>query len=296
MVAAEIFIRDATPDDAAPLARFTIDVCARPESHCLQSWSGESDVASESDLREALEGGARYCMALQGNRLVGALGCRLDAERGLLWLEGPLLAEPDPHVATNLWRQLTTRVPRDLRVARALVNQRNEFARQFWGERGLTEQQVSHVFQWLPDPDGWVPAPALRLHDLSAATAHSMHELHSSMFPASYLRLSELLEPEAALWCLCVLAEGGRIDGFVTFGLEEDGEGRVYTLGVHEGLRRQGVGRQLLMGAMARLLDAKAARVLLSVRDADAAARRLYESVGFTLRYSGVALRGKPLF
>jgi ribosomal protein S18 acetylase RimI-like enzyme len=80
--------------------------------------------------------------------------------------------------------------------------------------------------------------------------------------------------------------------GFVVVGLEGDGEGRVYTLGVTPKRRRQGFGRQLLVGALAKLVERGAARVVLSVNDVNARARSLYEAVGFTQAYAGVALRG----
>jgi len=294
MDSAEIFIRDATPDDAAPLARFIIDVCARPEGHCFQSWSGESEVACEVELREALADDTPFCMALDRNRLIGALGCQVDTERHLVWLKGPLMVEPNETLAMNLWRKLAVRVPRDLAAATVFVDVRNEFGSRFWEATGLTDKKVSHVFEW--KPQDLVPAPALRLHEAGPALWRSLSELHASIFPASAVKLEEVMDPDSALNCLCVLSGENRVDGFVTFGLEGGGEGRVYTLGVRDGWRRQGLGRQLLMGAMARLLTASAARVLLTVNDVDVGARRLYESVGFRLLYSGIALRGVPLF
>ena len=59
------------------------------------------------------------------------------------------------------------------------------------------------------------------------------------------------------------------------------GEGEVLTIGVDPGRRREGLGRALLEAGLDRMRGAGARNVFLEVRESNAAARALYESIGF---------------
>ena len=73
---------------------------------------------------------------------------------------------------------------------------------------------------------------------------------------------------------------GGLVCGYVVAWFVLD-EGEIGNLAVHAEVRRQGVGAQLLDGAIAAVRTARVEALYLEVRDSNAAARALYASRGF---------------
>jgi ribosomal protein S18 acetylase RimI-like enzyme len=68
--------------------------------------------------------------------------------------------------------------------------------------------------------------------------------------------------------------------------------GEIQFLGVEEGWRGRGFGRNLLMAGVNWLFEQTGvAAVSLNVREEESQPRRLYESVGFQPRFRGTALR-----
>ncbi len=290
-------IRDADESDASALGRFIVQQCARPESHCIASWAGESEAATTAELRSKIGTNLRYCIAFDDAELVGALGCSVDDEHGTGWLRGPLVAirggeSEQLSCADEMWRHLLRRIPTSLERYTAYLDRENEFATQFWHRAGLESAEASFVFEWRPTKGAAPPAPALRLSPLTPQQENKFGELYRSLFPMSWPGPEQILENRKNFTCLVASDAARELAGFVVIGLEGDGEGRVYTLGVSPKRRRQGYGRQLLVGALAKLVEQGAQRVVLSVNDVNARARSLYEAVGFTQAYSGVALRG----
>lgn len=75
---------------------------------------------------------------------------------------------------------------------------------------------------------------------------------------------------------------GGRIAGYIIF-WSLAGVVDVHNLAVHPRCRRRGIGRSLLLAAINAARSAKASRMTLEVRKSNEPAKRLYESVGFTV-------------
>lgn len=80
---------------------------------------------------------------------------------------------------------------------------------------------------------------------------------------------------------LFVFLDGDRIIGVTEIGVDLDGNGFVDAVGVAPAYQGRGIGRQIIKFAVNRLLDRDIRTVLLSTQDRNAAARRLYEGIGF---------------
>lgn len=76
------------------------------------------------------------------------------------------------------------------------------------------------------------------------------------------------------------LEEGG-VAGYVIAHCAAD-EGEILNLGVAPAHRRRGLGRALVKQVLADLCTRRVRTVYLEVRESNAGARRLYESLGFT--------------
>ncbi len=79
-----------------------------------------------------------------------------------------------------------------------------------------------------------------------------------------------------------VVEEDERLQGFVVFSQVLD-EGSIHNIAVYRAHHRNGLGRLLLVAAVAEMVGADARRCLLEVRRSNKAARRLYEDYGFVM-------------
>ena len=79
-----------------------------------------------------------------------------------------------------------------------------------------------------------------------------------------------------------VIEDENVVQGFVVFSQVLD-EGSIHNIAVQAAQQRKGLGRLLLLAAVATMLRADASRCLLEVRRSNKAARRLYEHNGFAL-------------
>ena len=124
------------------------------------------------------------------------------------------------------------------------------------------------------------PRAPIVLRPAREADLEAVLDIEQASFadPWSRSAFVELLDdPRVAF----LIAEaGGLVRGYVVAWFVLD-EGEIGNLAVHAEVRRQGVGAQLLDGAIAAVRTARVEALYLEVRDSNAAARALYASRGF---------------
>ncbi len=124
--------------------------------------------------------------------------------------------------------------------------------------------------------------PALSVGGAPAALA----AIHAACFPEEPWSAEAISTLAAGPGVFALTANAGAAAadpaalGFVMVRCIAD-ECEILTLCVHPGQRRQGLGRALLLAAMARARALGAERVLLEVAEDNGAARALYGSLGF---------------
>jgi len=113
-----------------------------------------------------------------------------------------------------------------------------------------------------------------------------------AIFPTGYYSGERILKMIGSSHQVFTVVEGREVVGFAVASVDESlSTGEIQFLGVREDCRGQGHGRCLLMSATDWLVkEAQVSRVCLNVGEDVANARGLYESVGFTLRFTGVGL------
>ncbi len=122
----------------------------------------------------------------------------------------------------------------------------------------------------------------MRLIEATPAMAGLLAELHARAFPphqawdASFI--ARILDLPGNMGLLAEAPEGPA--GFILHSLAAD-EGEILTVAVLPEMRRRGIGRRLLSGAMAELGMRGARRVFLDVDAENRAAVALYERAGF---------------
>jgi ribosomal protein S18 acetylase RimI-like enzyme len=125
------------------------------------------------------------------------------------------------------------------------------------------------------------------------ADRESIRPLHDAEFPATYAPVERLLPDQPDGKFHVVVAEDpdqpGRFLGYAAGRVQPDGAGYLDYLAVSDAARGRGTGRDLLVAISTWLLEhAPQHDVNLTVQDHRTPARRLYESLRFTLQLSMV--------
>ena len=122
------------------------------------------------------------------------------------------------------------------------------------------------------------------LRTVTAADLPSIDPLHEAEFPASYFTAAQLVERAGAGEQVVLVAEGddGAFGGYVAGRVQPDGDGYLDFVAVDPTARGSGMGRRLIVELTRQVLPATTTgRVNLTVQTHRAAARSLYESLGF---------------
>jgi [ribosomal protein S18]-alanine N-acetyltransferase len=127
---------------------------------------------------------------------------------------------------------------------------------------------------------GKAPAPVFQ--PLSQALADDCAALHATAFRYSWgeHEFERLISASNAFGDAAIEPRKGTLLGFILSRVAAD-EAEVLTVVVAAAARRRGIGRQLVASHIARLRNNKVATLFLEVGETNAAARKLYGSLGF---------------
>ncbi|MEJ2208734.1 MAG: GNAT family N-acetyltransferase [Anaerolineae bacterium] len=233
-----------------------------------------------------------YVVALRDGRLAGAMGSEYDEGLGRGWLHGPHVATGDwDLVAGQLFSRLLAALPACIGQLGAYLNVENARGRRFYAQQGFQEREHLNYEFWLAPEERVVSGDEACL-PLGKEHETSFKQLYQALFPAAYYSADRIIDMVGQSHQVLVVAEGQEVLGFAVVSTEgSESAGEIQFFGVREDRRRQGYGRRLLLSAIDWLLDtAGVSGVSLNVGEELVHAQRLYESVGFRLRFAGIGL------
>lgn len=286
-------VRTAGSSDYLEICEWIVDISQDPKKHCLHSWAGEPASSLASDLNGLVEAGELvYLVAREGKDLVGALGAEFDESLGQTWIKGPqVTSEPWDEMANTLFQRLILTLPTGLHTFYANLNHHNQQTRDFFVQKGFVESdRFAHTYSL--ESSTQCPAVETQWGALTESHRSGFLSLYETLFKGAYYTGERILDMVDSSHRVFVSTAQDEVSGFCVVSLSEDeSQSEIEFLGVDSALRKKGLGRQLLLTALHSLKERNAAiTVALNVNDALAGARHLYESVGFKLLYSGIAL------
>lgn len=283
-------IRKPRFDELDVLVDFITAAQARPDSRCLHlDWTPEGIRADVQDLDEPFQEAFRF--ACEGETIVGVLGGDIDVGAGRAWLHGPFARDRDwdlivEMLCDDLWQRLPASVGRvsnyiELANARAL----DQHAR-----RGFVRKGLSHIYR----ADGPPAQPEVRagIRPFALSDADRICELHAAAFPQTWISGPEMISKIDATHPLLIASANGEAAGYLRLSRHASlPEASVDFVAVAESQRGKGLGRQLLLAALDWIFREQGlSTAFLNVSDDNVNAKQLYESAGFRLFQSGVAL------
>jgi len=296
MSIAQVEVREALSADSPEIAALVVELSQSAEAHCLHSWAGETAVEVAQGLEEIREKDElSYMIALREGALIGGVGCEFDRDLGRGWLLGPHVSADWSEVASRCYRALRGVLPGVIKEFSVLLNQENERARDFYQAQGFKEKAERHHEYQMDlrrgDPSGSAP----KLERLLASQRASFFEAFDLLFPSPYFTHERLLELQGDTHEIFVMGDGDHVEGFCVACLQQGiSRGEIQFLGVREGGRRRGLGRQLLQSGISWLREVGAGEAGLGVTDRNKGARSLYTQVGFEMKHTAVSLKLTP--
>ena len=290
-----ITVKQAGPDSFEIISRLIADQNKNPETHCIQSDTGNNDQSIQNELiRLDSEAGICFMTAEHNGDLIGILGCELDQELGRGWTRGPFIipeTEDWENAASALLDGLLHALPSTIHRLDSFLNMANERGNKFYLAHGFQQLRLVHVY--VAETFYQQLANSSTCGSINPLQAQNFIALHDSIFTQTYATGQRILDKLGDDHRVFVYTQGDEILGYIYAAMEEDtGEGSVEFIGVREDARGKGIGRQLMLTALQWLFEGKKVdRAILVVNDNLTNARSLYESVGFSLKYTGVQTR-----
>ncbi len=276
-------IRQAWDSDLDRLVELAVDCQVDPNRSCGYLSSDADALRTELQEIEGTEAWTNVTwIALDDNRRpLGWLAAESDESMGRVWWFGPFVADANSPlaeaIADGMFAVARLRFAEfgehELAVdARSRLLGRFAERNGFQAEEGSAALRVSDLHIEVPSSSGAIVAAngtdpdAIALHDAIFPGTHSTGEYLFGLADDRHDRFVARLD--------------GDVVGYVATELQHDGSLYVDFLGVSDACRGQGIGRALVATAIrARADDATHAH--LTVRASNAAARRLYASLGF---------------
>ncbi len=285
--------RIATLKDFLAIAALIEKSNRNSQTQCIHSGTGESVASMLAEMEKWHQSGEIvYVKALEGDRLIGTMGCEYESDGRRGWLRGPFSESSAEGVFSSMYDRLRGALPSGICRLDSFLNLENRIGQAFYEQQGFERKGQSHVYVAARPAQSLSVSAVDDLHcvGLTESTHAGFAALHDMIFPNTYYngrQIIEQLDENHRVW-ICL--SDGAVLGYIYTVIESwAAEGYVEFLGVREDARGRGMGGVLLTTALTWFFnERKMPKVGLTVSDENVDARGLYKRVGFRLKYTGV--------
>lgn len=267
---------------AVDLARLAAPLQADAER--FQVYFGEDVDQIVAEIEGVTAWREHAVVALDGDRLVGWLIAEHDDELGRVWWWGPVVSgdQPWPAIGDRLVDAALELLGGRFAQFEFAVDARHAAAIELGLRRGYRRDKASVL---LCLEAGSRPAPrsspeGVEIASLSVRDGDAVAALHDALFPGTHYTGRQIVDSAVEAIVLVALLDD-RVAGYLRAEIQGDRDGFVDFVGVDPDTRGRGIGRALVVDAIAALDAGGAHDVSLTVREDNVAARALYASLGF---------------
>jgi ribosomal protein S18 acetylase RimI-like enzyme len=216
-------------------------------------------------------------------QLCGLFGVEIDIELGRCWLLGPIVEhdEWDP-IADLLYDAILGSLPWDITNQELFFPDQNTRVRNFALRHGFEFYSAGAVLTLESGQEHYLPESTSQ--NLLDVHATQFIALHDHVFPSTYYSGKQLLElARDEDKRILVHQVNGGIVGYIFIQVREGArDGYIDFIGVDEGFRRQGIGKNLAASGIRWAFQFPfVEKVSLTVKPENLPAMRMYQSLGF---------------
>lgn len=246
---------------------------------------GEGEAGVRASLTECLIAPAEgFRLAYEGDQLIGVFGVDADPAINRAWLLGPLVEHDDWHtIADQLYAELLPLIPVAIRDYDLFCDVHNTHMQAFAARHGFPLRSENAVMALIPGNYKPAAGRTSRIIAYREKYFETLERLHKTIFPNAYLTARQMVDKIDEHRRLFLAMENGQLLGYHFCKIEpESDSGYIDFIGTDPAVRGRGIGADLLASGIDWMLSAPTTRKIhLTVNADNAAARALYEKIGF---------------
>ncbi len=273
------------------VADFIAKLNIEAESFCLHC--GETSATVLEDMLDKHKRNELYLFKWEEKGAIKAVfGGECDEDGKRFWLWGPFIDKPEDWfvIAERLYEHLWQLFP-DIEKLYTYNDEANVRAYRFFQSKDFAFKDENTFLYEIVAENVSSESSEIEVINFNSAYFESLNELHNKAFPNTYYttkEMTELNQVENQLWI--IPQNNTAISGYILASKQPEG-GYIHFVAVHEAERKKGYATALMQKAILWLFnEKKVPAVFLTVVESNNA-KRLYQKLGFTLKYTGVAAR-----
>lgn len=222
-----------------------------------------------------------FVVAYEGNHLLGVLGFDADLEDNSAEIWGPFIVADKWDIVFDMWNKMTDLLPSEIDSLQMFPNANNIRVRQLANDLSFKKHSDETILIF--ELNNSHNLNSISIEDFTPAYHEDMKQLHDKVFPGTYYSGQQIIERLDEHRKVFIITKKGNFCGYIYVEAEpEFGEANIEFFSVEESERSNGIGGQLLKGALKWLYTFENIQsTRLCVNATNDRAINLYKKVGF---------------
>ena len=222
-----------------------------------------------------------FVVAYEGSELIGVLGFDADLEDDSAEIWGPFIVPNKWGVVFDMWKTMTNLLPSKIGSLEMFPNFKNERVCQLANELSFKKCSDETILTF--ERNNSRELKSVSIEELTPEYYVDMKQLHDKAFPGAYYSGQQIIQRLDEHRKTYIITNKDTFCGYIYVEAEpEFGEASIEFFAVENSERGNGIGGQLLTGALKWLFTFKGMEsITLCVNSANDNAINLYKKVGF---------------
>ncbi|MDQ0159713.1 GNAT family N-acetyltransferase [Alkalibacillus salilacus] len=275
-------IRMIDKEDLGSVSGFISQMNISEESHIGYCGKDKNEIAKYmvNDISDVKYTDS-FVVAYEGNKLVGVLGFDADLDDNSAEIWGPFILREKWNIVYEMWKKMAEMLPKKIDSLEMFPNVKNTRVCQLSSSLSFKKysDETILIFQGTNSHE----LKSTSVEELSPEYFVDMVQLHDEAFPNTYYNGQQIIKRLDDHKKVFIITNEGQLCGYIYVEAEpEFGEASIEFFAVEKSERGNGIGAQLLTGALKWLFTFEGMdSITLCVNSANVNAINLYKKVGF---------------
>lgn len=224
-----------------------------------------------------------FVIAYENRQLIGVLGFDADLESNIAEIWGPFILSDKWEIAFDLWEKMTELLPVEIHLLEMFPNSQNVRACDLAKSLSFKKHSDESILVFERGNVLELEQISLEVEELTPAYYSRMKQLHDQAFPRAYYSGDQIIKQIDDHRKVFIITNNDSFSGYIYVEAESEfGEASIEFFAVEQSARGNGIGGQLLTGALQRIFKFEDIEsITLCVNSANVNAINLYKKVGF---------------